>query len=139
MAVKIPDHVLAKLGPSALKQIKGGNKPKRNKFGANRTTTDDGIRHDSKREAERWERLRALERAGHIQNLQRQVPIMLQGRDGPLLTRTGKPMRLTVDFTYHDNRQDGALIHEDAKGKPTRDYEVRRAVAAAQGIEVIET
>jgi hypothetical protein len=32
-----------------------------------------------------------------------------------------------------------ATVYEDAKGHPTRDYEVRRAVAQAMGIEVIET
>jgi hypothetical protein len=40
-------------------------------------------------------------------------------------------------FAYTDLRT-GRTIYEDAKGVPTRDYEVRRAVAAAQGIEVIE-
>jgi hypothetical protein len=39
-------------------------------------------------------------------------------------------MRITLDFGYievADERQ----VHEDAKGMPKRDYEVRRAVAAA--------
>lgn len=113
----------------------------RNKYGAERATVD-GIAFDSKREANRWLYLRNMERAGEITDLRRQVPIELQGRDGPLLTRTGRKMRITVDFAYVDLREgpaQGLTIYEDAKGAPTRDYEVRKAVAAAQGVEVIET
>ena len=109
-----------------------------NKFGAIPTVVD-GIRFDSLREARRWGELRLMERAGEIRNLQRQVAIQLEGRDGPLRTRTGRAMRLTVDFVYEDKSAGWAVIHEDSKGKPTRDYEVRRAVAAAMGIEVTET
>lgn len=109
-----------------------------NKFGAISTTVD-GIRFDSMREARRWGELRLMERAGDIRNLQRQVVIPLQGRDGPLLTRTGRHMRITVDFTYEDKRLGWATVYEDSKGQPTRDYEVRRAVAQAMGIEVRET
>ena len=90
-----------------------------NKYSAHRTVLD-GIPFDSKREAKRWAELCLLEKAG-----------------GPLLTRTGRRMRLTVDFAYTD-LESGLTVYEDAKGVPTRDYEVRRAVAAAQGIEVIE-
>jgi len=107
-----------------------------NKYSAQRTMLD-GIKFDSKREARRWAELCLLERAGEIADLRRQVPLELEGRDGPLLTRTGRHMRLTVDFVYVDKRT-GLTVYEDAKGVPTRDYEVRRAVAAAQGVEVIE-
>ena len=107
-----------------------------NKFGAQPTTVD-GIRFDSLREARRWGELRLMEKAGEIVDLRRQVPVELQGRDGPLLTRTGRCMRLTIDFAYTDSRS-GLTIYEDAKGMPTRDYEVRRAVAAAQGVNILE-
>ena len=109
-----------------------------NKFGAQAVTVD-GIRFDSIKEARRWGELRLLEKAGEIRNLQRQVVIPLEGRDKPLKTRTGRQMRITVDFTYEDQRLGWAKVYEDAKGMPTRDYEVRRAVAAAMGIEVLET
>lgn len=107
-----------------------------NKYRARRVTVD-GINFDSKHEAMRWAELCLLERAGEIEDLQRQVPVALEGRDGPLVTKTGRRMRLTVDFCYVDRRT-GRRIYEDAKGVRTRDYEVRRAVAAAQGIEIIE-
>ncbi len=107
-----------------------------NKYSAKRTILN-GIKFDSKREAKRWAELCLLERAGEISDLRQQVPLMLEGRNGPLLTRTGRRMRLTVDFAYTD-LVSGLTVYEDAKGVPTRDYEVRRAVAAAQGVEVIE-
>jgi len=109
-----------------------------NKFGAIPTTVD-GIRFDSMREARRWGELRMMERAGEIRNLRRQVPIHLEGRDAPLRTRTGRKMKLTVDFVYEDKRAGWATVYEDSKGAVTRDYEVRRAVAQAMGLEIIET
>jgi len=110
--------------------------PRRNKYSAKRTTLD-GISFDSKKEARRWAELCLLQKAGEIADLRRQVPITLEGRQGPLLTRTGRRMRITVDFAYTD-LVSGLTVYEDAKGVPTRDYEVRRAVAAAQGIQVTE-
>jgi len=109
---------------------------RKNKYSAQRTTLD-GITFDSKKEARRWAELCLLQKAGEIADLIRQVPITLEGRQGPLLTRTGRRMRITVDFAYTD-LVSGLTVYEDAKGVPTRDYEVRRAVAAAQGVEVIE-
>lgn len=109
-----------------------------NKFGAIKTTVD-GIEFDSMREARRYGELKMLERAGEIRNLRLQVPVMLEGKNGPLKTRTGKAMRLTVDFVYEDKHLDWAEVYEDSKGKPTRDYEVRRAVAQAMGYEIKES
>jgi hypothetical protein len=109
-----------------------------NKFGAVSTVVD-GIRFDSLREARRWAELVLMQKGGEIRNLKRQVKIPLQGRDGPLKTRTGRQMKMTVDFTYEDRRLNWAEVYEDAKGTPTRDYEVRRAVAQAMGIEVKES
>ncbi|MFB9149545.1 DUF1064 domain-containing protein [Roseovarius ramblicola] len=108
----------------------------RNKYGAEPVEVD-GIRFDSKREARRWQDLRLREQAGEIEDLQRQVVLILHGKDDVLRTRSGRPMRITVDFSYFETAT-GIRVYEDAKGKPTRDYEVRRAVAAAQGVEVVE-
>lgn len=108
----------------------------RNKYGAEPVVVD-GIRFDSKREARRWHILRLREKAGEIEDLQRQVVLILHGKDDVLRTRTGQPMRITVDFSYVE-RATGLRIYEDAKGKPTRDYEVRRSVAEAQGVKIRE-
>ncbi len=109
-----------------------------NKFGAIPVTVD-GIRFDSTKEARRWGELRLMERAGEIRNLQRQVKIPLEGRDGPLKTRTGRQMKMTVDFSYEDKRLGWARVFEDSKGVVTRDYEVRKAVVEAMGVEIVET
>ncbi len=103
------------------------------KFGAIPTVVD-GIRFDSKREAHRWQELRLLERAGEISGLQRQVVVPLIGRDAPLKTKTGRAMRLTVDFAYLNRA--GVQVYEDAKGVRTRDFDVRVAVAEAMGLEI---
>ena len=110
-------------------------KSSRNKYNAKKTVVGD-IKFDSKKEANRWIELQLLERAGEISGLQRQVKIDLMGQHGPLMTRTGRKMRFTVDFAYTEK---GAVIHEDVKGYATRDYEVRVAVARAMGLEVKET
>ena len=108
-----------------------------NKYGA-RQTIVDGIRFASKREAKRWAELLILQRAGEIRELERQVVILLEGRDGKILTRRGPQMRMTVDFRYQDRRLGWATVYEDAKGTPTRDYEVRRAVVGAMSIDILE-
>lgn len=116
-------------------QPKFFRKPTRNKYGAKKTVVGE-IKFDSKKEAQRWIELQLLERAGEISDLQRQVKVELIGQHRPLYTRTGRKMKLTFDFSYIE---DGVLIYEDAKGYPTRDYEVRVAVARAMGLEVRET
>ena len=102
-------------------------------------TTVDGIRFPSIKEARRWSELRLLERAGEIRNLRRQVKIPLMGEKQPLKTRTGRQMKMTVDFAYEDRRLGWAEVFEDSKGMPTRDYEVRKAVVEAMGMEIKES
>lgn len=99
-------------------------------------TEVNGVRFPSKREAKRWQELQLMERAGEIRALRRQVVIRLQGQNGPILTNSGKPMKLTVDFAYEDSRAGWALVYEEAKGMRTRDYDVRLAVVQAMGIEI---
>lgn len=77
--------------------------------------------------------LQLLERAGEITDLRRQVRIDLMGQHRPLHTRTGRKMRLTVDFAYREN---GIAVLEDTKGMWTRDFEVRYAVAIAMGLNL---
>ena len=111
------------------------SKGSRNKYFAKKTIVGD-IHFDSKKEANRWIELQLLERVREISELQRQVKIELIGQHGPLLTRTGRKMRFTVDFVYTEK---DVVIYEDVKGYATRDYEVRVAVVRAMGLEVKET
>jgi hypothetical protein len=109
-----------------------------NKFGAVSVVVD-GIRFASLREARRWGELRLLERAGQIRALRRQVKIPLVGRDGPILTDTGRPRTYVADFVYEDRCLGWAEVVEDAKGYPTPEYRLKRAILAAQGVTVAET
>lgn len=101
-----------------------------------RRTEVDGITFDSAREARRWQQLGLLQRAGEIADLERQVAIDLQGADGPILTPTGRVMRYVADFRYRDVRT-GRVVIEDAKGHATEVFGIKRAILAAQGVEVV--
>lgn len=109
-------------------------RPSKNKYGAKKTQVGE-IKFDSKKEATRWMELQLLERGGEISELRRQVKVELIGQYRPLYTRIGRKMKLSFDFAYIE---DGVQVYEDAKGMPTRDYEVRVAVARAMGLEVRE-
>ena len=97
----------------------------------------DGIRFQSKKEAHRWQELRLLQRAGEIDNLQRQVPFVICPQ---CKTRTGKnqPARKYVaDFVYTDKL--GRLVVEDAKGVRTDTYKLKKALMLwIYGIEIQE-
>ncbi|WP_027259131.1 DUF1064 domain-containing protein [Leisingera aquimarina] len=112
---------------------------KRRVRGTKRTTTPDGITHDSKTEAQRWAELLLLQEAGDICGLRRQVEIPLQGRDGPVMTDSGKKQRVyRADFTYVDKRL-GCAVIEDRKGHETEKFKLVKAILAAQGIEIFIT
>lgn len=105
------------------------------KYG-NRKTIIDGIAFDSQKEATRWSELRLLERAGEIQNLQRQVPFVLipkQVRDGKTIER---PVVYKADFVYTEK---GEEVVEDTKGVKTKEYILKRKLMLWQyGIQIKE-
>ncbi|AKG94553.1 hypothetical protein Shpa_42 [Paracoccus phage Shpa] len=99
----------------------------------------DGIKFDSMKEAARWGALKLLENAGLIRDLKRQVRFPLEGRDGPIRFKpSNRPAVYVADFTYFDVPK-GVQIIEDAKGYRTPEYKLKRAILAAQGVEIIET
>lgn len=80
----------------------------------NTKTVADGIRFDSKLEAERYEQLKILERAGVIMGLELQPSFELL----PSFRKNGKTWRRTVykaDFKYILCENDITII-EDVKG-----------------------
>ena len=82
------------------------------KYG-NKKVEVNGIQFDSKKEARRYLDLRAMEIAGQIQNLRRQVPYLLihsQKVDGKVVE---KPVTYVADFVYEQN---GETVVEDVKG-----------------------
>ena len=82
-----------------------------NKYGAKRTRVD-GQWFDSRGEANRWMELKLLEMSGNIKNLQRQKVLHLSAH-----------VTWKIDFMYEES---GTWVYEDFKGRPTRDYIVKR-------------
>jgi hypothetical protein len=106
--------------------------------GAERVVVD-GESFDSRSEAARWRDLSLLQMAGEISGLRRQVNIGLLGRDGPIMTDGGNRQRVyRADFVYVDHAR-GKTVIEDKKGHETEVFKFKRAVLAAQGIEVLIT
>jgi len=84
---------------------------RQNKY-RNRRTTIGGITFDSRKEADRWQQLQLLERAGQISELRRQVRFELIPKNG-----AERAVCYIADFTYTEN---GASVVEDVKSPPTR-------------------
>lgn len=93
----------------------------------------DGIKFDSKKEAQRWCELKILERAGEISNLQRQVPYILIDK-----SKYGQQIKYIADFTYLEK---GNLVVEDVKSPASKTplYELKkRLIAERYGIQIKE-
>lgn len=104
---------------------RSGVEPRRTKYSATPTVVD-GLRFDSKREANRWCELVAMERAGLITDLRRQVryPLRIGTAYGTFVICT-----YVADFTYtHPER--GHVV-EDSKGFRTREYRLKAKLFAA--------
>jgi hypothetical protein len=106
------------------------------KYG-NTKTEVDGIKFDSKKEANRWSELKLLAMAGKIRNLKRQVPIRCEV-NGVLVCK------YIADFTYDEECNAGFMAYwgfvvEDAKGFKTEVYKLKKKlVEACHGFEIRE-
>ena len=99
------------------------------KYGNRKVTTADGSQFDSKKEHQRWYELQLMEKAGLIENLQRQVKFVLiptQYREYERYGKNGRPLKpmrkllekecsYIADFVYYDNRLSETVV-EDVKG-----------------------
>lgn len=102
-----------------------------NKYHNVKTTTSDGITHDSIKEANRWCELKLLEKAGKIQHLQRQVKYALIPKQ-----QGERAVEYIADFVY---QEDGKLVVEDVKGKKTKEYIIKRKLMLwIHGIKIKE-
>ena len=92
----------------------------------------DGATFDSRKEAARWVELRALESAGVVAALRRQVRI-------PIVVSGSKVCSYVADFVYI---QAGRRVVEDVKSAFTRKLPVyrlkKKLIKAACGIEIQE-
>lgn len=112
----------------------------------------DGITFDSMREAHRYQELKALQKAGIIQELQLQVKFVLiptQREESTEVYKSGKnkgklkqgkiierECAYIADFVYLEN---GVLIVEDAKGMRTKEYVIKRKLMLyVNGIKIKE-
>lgn len=95
---------------------------KRPKYG-NRKVVVDGVTFDSVKEANRWQVLKLMERAGEIGNLKRQPRFPLMIGDALICTYIG-------DAAY-ERPPGGPLVIEDTKGFLTDIYKIKRKLMAA--------
>ena len=88
----------------------------------------------SKREAQRYQGLLLLEKAGRIRNLETQVSFRL-AVDNILICR------YILDFRYEElQKRAWVLVHEDAKGYATPVYRLKkRLMLSCHGIEIRES
>ena len=107
------------------------------KYG-NRKVVFNGETFDSEKEFGRYRELQLLERAGEIEDLQRQARFRLV-EPGNGTYRMEKAVDYIADFVYHDSRT-GALIVEDSKGYRTPEYVIKRKLMLEKyGISILET
>lgn len=120
-----------------LESLKTPKKPSKYR---NRKTVLDGITFDSKREAARYQELKALAARGVIEDFRHQAPFVLAPGVRFSDEKRAKPaLRYVADFAY---RLDGALVVEDVKSSATAKaaaYRIKRhLMLAVHGIEVKE-
>lgn len=108
--------------------------------------------YDSKKERDRAAELRLFQKLGYISNLREQVkfvliPAQYKKVEVQLKTKTKlkdvcveKECSYKADFTYNDNREDGAFVVEDTKGMKTEVYKIKRKLMLqVHGIKIKET
>ena len=108
---------------------------KPSKYG-NKRVVKNGEQYRSKREAARHFELLLLQRAGKVENLNREVPFVL----APSVRYSGKratpALRYYADFVYTVG---GVQVVEDAKGMKTDVYKLKKhLMLSVHGIEVLE-
>ena len=99
---------------------------RKNKFNAKKTEFM-GIKFDSKWEAERYGQLVAMERAGIVRNLERQVRYNI-------LVNEQKICQYVADFVYEQTKLDSdeyEQIVEDAKGVETPEFKLKKKLMKA--------
>lgn len=120
--------------------------PRKSKY-RNKKIEVEGISFDSKKEARRYKELQAMEQAGEIEDIKRQVKFVLipaQKEPDRIGAKGGKYKGRTIerevtyiaDFVYWKN---GALVVEDTKGFRTKDYIIKRKLMLwVHGIRIVE-
>jgi len=106
---------------------KGTKTGKRSKYNAKRTIVEN-ITFDSQKEANRYQQLKLLQKAGEIGEIVIQYSFTLPGG---IIYR--------CDFLYYD-RNSKAFVVEDCKGFRTQEYKLKKKLMKeCLGIEIMET
>ncbi len=114
----------------------------------NRKTAVNGITFDSAKEAERYQQLLLMQRAGHIRNLRLQPHFTLEEAYKAADTgETVRALQYVADFSYEEPVGGSIalpdywrLVVEDVKGKKTKEYEIKRKLMLNRnGIRILET
>ena len=105
----------------------------------NKPVIYNGERFDSKKELNRWQELKLLERTGRVCDLRRQVKYQLipAQREPDTIGKNGKPVKgkllerevcYIADFDYYLEQPGQKPLHviEDTKGVRTSDYIIKR-------------
>lgn len=96
----------------------------------------NGHRFASIKEANRYQELLLLEKAGQIEGLKLQKTIKLRTGEQYLRYDSDRIATYRADFEYREN---GKRIIEDTKGFSTPLYRLKKAILRNMGIEVVET
>jgi hypothetical protein len=110
----------------------------RSKYGA-RPCEIGGEKYRSQKEARRHRELVALQAAGQIAGLVREVPFVLAPAVKIEGEKRARPaLRYVADFVY--STADGRLVVEDAKGMRTPVYRLKKhLMATVKNINVVES
>ena len=103
-----------------------GEPPKKPPKYRNKKTEVDGVMFDSVKEANRFQQLRLMEKAGQIKDLRRQVRYELQEGFIGISGKWVRPICYIADADYWEN---GRHIVEDTKSPATRkikSYQIKR-------------
>ena len=98
------------------------------KYG-NAKTVVNGLKFDSRAEAQRYSHLMILQRAGHISNLRCQVSFeLVSGVKFAGAARAKPSLRYVADFVYTEK---GKEVIEDVKGVETQEFKIKRHLMLA--------
>lgn len=95
------------------------------KYNAKKTNVD-GIKFDSKREADRYCELKLLEKSNEIRNLELQPRFLLQDKFKDKQGNTHRKIEYVADFMYVDKENN--KIVEDVKGVLTDVYKIKKKI-----------
>jgi len=89
-----------------------------------RKTVCDGIKFDSKKEAERYQELKLMEVSGYIEGLELQPRFTLQPKK-KVNGKTIRKIEYVADFKYYSNTEKKWIV-EDVKGVKTQVYKIKK-------------